>query len=44
MKYKFCSIRINGIKYDVTFITKGGVLTSTFVCGKCVLTTKVLTL
>jgi len=23
MKYKFCSIRINVIKYDVTFATKG---------------------
>jgi len=23
MKYKFCSIRINAIKYDVTFATKG---------------------
>jgi len=23
MKYKFCRIRINVIKYDVTFATKG---------------------
>jgi len=23
MKYKFCSIRINVTKYDVTFVTKG---------------------
>jgi len=27
MRYKFCSIRINITKYDVTFATKGGVLT-----------------
>jgi len=27
MKYKFCSIRINVIKYDVTSTTKGEVLT-----------------
>jgi len=24
MKYKFCAIRINVTKYDVTFVTKGG--------------------
>jgi len=24
MKYKFCSIRINTSKYDVTFATRGG--------------------
>jgi len=23
-EYKFCSIRINVTKYDVTFVTKGG--------------------
>jgi len=23
MKYKFCSIRVNATKYDVTFATKG---------------------
>jgi len=27
MKYKFCRIRINVTKYDVTFATKWGVLT-----------------
>jgi len=27
MKYKFCSIRINVTKYDVTFATKGGYAT-----------------
>jgi len=24
MKYKFCSIRINATKYDITFVTKRG--------------------
>jgi len=33
MKYKFCSIRINVTKYDVTFATKG-VLTPTH-CSTC---------
>jgi len=27
MKYKFCNIRINVTKCDVTFVTKGRVLT-----------------
>jgi len=27
MKYKFCNIRINVTKYDVTFATKEGFLT-----------------
>jgi len=27
MKYKFCSIRINVTKYDVTIANKGGFLT-----------------
>jgi len=28
MKYKFCSIRKNVTKYDVTLVTKGGILIS----------------
>jgi len=26
MKYKFCSIHINVITYDVTIVTKGGLI------------------
>jgi len=26
MKYRFCSIRINVTKYDITFVTKGAIL------------------
>jgi len=32
MKYKFCRIRINVTKYDITFATKGGSNSFNAVC------------